>query len=145
MAKHRQRMQAFQALYSLSFIPDPDENALAHAFRNSGLDKGQTDKDKKSELSGFAWELTRGVWQNKARLNAAIEKYSHNWSLSRMGKIEALLLQLALYEMFFIKTHPKIVMSESMELADEYGAGGAKSFINGVLDAAARDMNHKAE
>lgn len=141
MAKHRGRAQAFQAIYGLSFAPPPDEKELARSFLRSSLEKRNDGEENPPEQpSGFAWELTRGVWEHQKDLNSAIEKYSLNWSLARVGRLEQILLQLALYEILYLGTPPKIVISESMRLADEFGAGSAKSFVNGILDAASRDM-----
>ncbi len=145
MAKHRERSLAFQALYGLSFSPVDSEKDLSAAFLRSGNARRNenADPDNTAPPSGFAWELTRGVWLYQKELNAAIENFSRNWTLSRIGRLERILLQLALYEMLHIHTHPKIVMSECMELADEFGAGAAKRFVNGILDAAARNMNNR--
>lgn len=146
MAKHRGRAQAFQALYSLSFAPAHDEKELARAFLRSGMARRDNKNETEGQTpSGFAWDLTHGVWECQKELDSAIERLSHNWSLARMGRMEQILLQMALYEILHIGTHPKIVISESMNLADEFGASTAKSFVNGILDAAAKDMNNKNE
>lgn len=142
MAKHRERALACQALYGLSFSPAADEAGLAEVFARSIQARRDNADGEMKQPGGFAWELTRGVWARQKELNAAIEKFSHNWSLARMGRLEQALLQLALYEMLHMGTHPKIVISECMDLAYEFGASNAKGFINGILDAAARDMKN---
>lgn len=143
MTKHMMRSCAFQALYSLSFAPANTREELERVFKRANLDKNgkaaAAELEQQPRCEGFIWELTHGVWKNEAKLNAIIEKFSRNWRIERMGLLEQILLRLGLYEMLFMGTPAKIVMSESMALADDFGATSSKSFVNGVLDAAARE------
>lgn len=152
MSQHRERILAVLALYGLSYTPAQNEQELTNIFQISALLKKREDKEEKGkgcievevepkQPEGFAWELTRGVWQQQEELNKTIDRFSDHWSLERIGHMERILLQLALYEIIHKRTPSKIIISESMKLADEFGAGKAKSFINGILDAAAREIN----
>lgn len=131
--KRRERELAFQALYGLSFSPASDLAHLEEAFMLSPHNSQEGQKP-----TGFAWELVKGVWENEARLDEKIGKLSRNWRPERMGRIELVILRLALHEMIAMSTPAKVVISEYMELAHQFGAGPAGSFINGILDAAAR-------
>lgn len=131
--KRRERELAFQALYGLSFSPVTDLVQLEEAFMLS-----PNNSHERQKPLGFAWELVKGVWENEARLDESIGKLSRNWRPERMGRIELVLLRLALHEMLATTTPEKVVMSEYMELAHQFGAGSAASFINGILDAAAK-------
>lgn len=131
--KHRERELAFQILYGLSFAPAKDAGELGRAFQLSPHNPRPD-----SEPSGYAWELINGVRAHEQELDAAVATFSHNWRPERIGRIEMLLLRLALYEMFHTHTPAKVVITESRELADQFGIDQAKSFITGILDAAAR-------
>lgn len=131
--KRRERELAFQALYGLSFSPATDLARLEEAFLLSPHNSQEGHKPV-----GFAWDLVKGVWENEARLDERIGKLSRNWRPERMGRIELVILRLALHEMIAMATPAKVVMSEYMELAHQFGAGSAGSFINGILDAAAK-------
>lgn len=131
--KHRGRELAFQLLYGLSFSPVNDETALQQAFR---LSPGNEYAD--SVADGFAWRLAQGVWENTEELDRTIVRFCRNWHADRIGRIEMLLLRLALYEMIYERTPAKVVISESLELAKQFGVDNAGSFINGILDAAAK-------
>lgn len=133
-SRHRSRELAFQALYSVSFSPEGGPDQLEYAIRTAPREDGELP----GEIDARAWELARGVYEHETALNAAIEKLSKNWRPERIGRIEMLLLRLALFEMLYTATPPKVVIAECMELAGEFGAGEARSFINGILDAAAR-------
>ncbi len=138
--RHRERELAFQTLYGLSFSPAADSEQLALAFSRSphNAHGGQ-------EPAGLAWNLTRGVWENEKKLDESIERFSLNWRPDRIGRIELILLRLALYEMEFKDVPPRVVITEYLELADEFGASRATSFMNGILDAAARARTGKSE
>ena len=131
--KHRERELAFQTLYGLSFSPAADLEQLALAFQRS-----PHNMHGEAEPKGMAWELTRGVWEKEKELDSDIEQYSHNWRAGRIGRIELILLRLALYEMLHTAVPPKVAITEYLELADQFGVSGAASFMNGILDAAAR-------
>lgn len=131
--KRRERELAFQALYGISFSPAPDLPHLEEAFL---LSPHNTHEGQKPD--GFAWDLVKGVWENEAWLDERIGMISRNWRPERMGRIELVILRLALHEMIATSTPAKVVISEYMELAHQFGAGSAASFINGILDAAAK-------
>lgn len=157
MAKHRERILAVLALYGLSYTPAENEQELTNIFQVSKSLKNREDKEEKGDFcsegdvieakrpEGFAWRLTRGVWERQKELNGVIDRLSRHWSLERIGHMERILLQLALFEIIQMRTHPKIVISESMMLADEFGAGKAKNFINGILDTAGREFSKMGE
>lgn len=138
--KSRERERAFQALYGLSFSPAKDAAQLERAFLVSPSQDGGEQAPE-----GFAWDLVKGVWENEAALDEQIRRFSRNWRKERIGRIELILLRLALYEMIYIRSAPKLCISESIDLAKQFGAGGATSFINGILDAAARQTRPDAD
>lgn len=134
--RHRERELAFQVLYGLSFSPAAELEQLALAFRRS-----PHNPHGEAEPKGRAWDLTRGVWENEPELDEQIERFSHNWRRERIGRIELVLLRLAFFEMLGGAVPPKVVISEYLELADQFGVGAAAQFMNGILDAAARALS----
>lgn len=131
--KHRERERAFQILYGLSFSPVSTQDDLAMAFQRSSNNLEGTEN-----LKGYAWTLTLGVWEHQKELTEEIAEYSHNWRADRIGRIELTLLQLALYEMFYSQIPYKVIIAEYLEMADQFGVSKASSFMNGILDAAAK-------
>ncbi len=86
----------------------------------------------------LARELVRGVWSNEAEFDRAINCFSHKWRADRLGRIELILLRLALYELFCQKTPLKVIKSEIMDLAMRFGAGEASNMLDGILEAASK-------
>ena len=136
-----EREVAFQILYGLSFSPDADEAALRSSFVNS---PDLEARGLSPEPEGFAWELVRGVWLNRAEMDAAIARHSQNWRVERMGRIELTILRIGMYELLFapesLNVPPKVAINEAVELAKNFGDQNARSFVNGILDAAVREI-----
>ncbi len=148
-ARRAARSKAFQVLYSLQFSPTTTFGEVRSAFTDMP-DPSDADMDNVSEEVteegpvmpyGFAWDLVEGVWSHAAVLDRTIERFSQNWRVDRLGKIELTLLRMALYEMLFRPdVPPKVTINEALELSARFGDAKAKSFINGVLDAAAKAL-----
>ncbi|MDY7001028.1 MAG: transcription antitermination factor NusB [Thermodesulfobacteriota bacterium] len=91
----------------------------------------------------FAWELVSGVWERVESLDKVIVRFSRHWKLKRIAKVELAILRLALFEMLFSKdTPPKVAINEAVELAKRFGDENSKNFVNGILDAAAKALEH---
>ena len=56
-----------------------------------------------------------------------------------MAAVDRNLLRLAVYELLHTDTPAQVVINEAVELAHDFGGERSPAFINGVLDAVARD------
>lgn len=77
--------------------------------------------------------LTKKIYQEKEALDKIIEKAAPAWPIEKLNKIDLAVLRLAVYELKYKKTPPKVVIDEAVELAKEFGGENSPSFINGVL------------
>jgi N utilization substance protein B len=84
--------------------------------------------------------LLRAFNENRESLNALLAEVTTNWRLERLGVIERCVLRLAAAELKKGETPPKVVIRESIRLAERYGNPESARFVNGVLDALARKM-----
>lgn len=134
------RRRAFQVLYGLSFAPVRTDDEMSAFFDNAPFPK---DKEPGAQARNFAWELTAGVWDNKAKLDEVIGKFSTHWKVGRIAKIELTILRLAVYEMLLGEDTPvKVAINEAVELAKTFGDENSKNFVNGILDAVAKAINN---
>jgi len=139
-SRRSERELAFQFLYGLDFAPARSEAELRQRFAQSA-----SAADKAVALSGFAWELALGVWSNVQAVDAHIVRFARNWRLDRMGRIELTLLRLAIYELHYrTDIPPRVAINEALELCKQFGEENARSFINGILDAAAKALEQDA-
>ena len=70
---------------------------------------------------------------------ATIEAAATEWPINRLNKIDLAVLRLAVYELKYEETPPKVVIDEAVELAKEFGSENSSSFINGVLGTIYKD------
>ena len=97
--------------------------------------------DIDDETRGFAEDLHRVAVSRGAEIDALIEEHSKNWRLERMPVVDRSLLRAAIAEMLgFPKTPAAVVINESLEVARRFAAPESVNFLNGVLDAVARDL-----
>jgi N utilization substance protein B len=94
-----------------------------------------------AETRGFAEDLYRVASERRAEIDALIESHAENWRLERMAVVDRNLLRAAVAELLgYPKTPAAIVINESLEIARRYAAPESVQFLNGVLDAIARDV-----
>ena len=97
--------------------------------------------DVDAETRGFAEDLYRIATSRGVEIDALIEQHSQNWRLERMPVVDRNLLRSGIAEMLgFPKTPAAIVINESLEVGRRYAAPESIHFLNGVLDAVARDL-----
>jgi N utilization substance protein B len=84
--------------------------------------------------------LVRTVITDGRELDRRITDVTANWRLERIGAIERSVLRLAAAELHRGETPPRVVLKEAVRLAERYGSPTSARFVNGVLDALAREM-----
>jgi transcription antitermination protein NusB len=124
--RHQAREIALQALFLLETDPDQDPAAV--------LEYLSTEARAAAPTSAFARELVDGVLANREELDATIREASTNWSLEQMGKVDRMVLRIAIYEIAIARNVPvRAAINESIELAKTYGEADSGRFVNGIL------------
>ena len=78
-------------------------------------------------------------------IDALIQSHSANWRLSRMPAVDRNVLRTAIAELLgFPDTPVPVVINESLEIARRYSAPESLNFLNGVLDAIAKQRKSSA-
>ncbi len=133
--RRHQRRFAFQVIYSFGFDRDVSKDTLIRSFDNFWAEE-EFDMERQDS---YAWTLVEGVFDNYDRIDEIITQHSQHWKLNRIAKVELTILRLSLFEMLFCPDIPlKVAMNEAIELAKNFGDDNSKTFVNGVLDAAAK-------
>ena len=97
--------------------------------------------DVDAETRSFAEDLYRLATSRQVEVDALIERHAQNWRLERMAVVDRNLLRAAVAEMLgFTKTPAAIIINETLEIGRRYAAPESIHFLNGVLDAIARDL-----
>jgi N utilization substance protein B len=77
--------------------------------------------------------LSKKIIAKKKTIDREIQKAAPTWPVDKLNRIDLSILRLAVYELDYTKTPPKVVIDEAVELAKEYGSENSASFVNGVL------------
>jgi N utilization substance protein B len=89
----------------------------------------------------FAEDIYRVATTRGDEIDKLIEKHAQNWRIERMAVVDRNLMRAAVAEMLgYPNTPAAIIINESLEVGRRYAAPESINFLNGVLDAIARDL-----
>ena len=93
----------------------------------------------------YAKKLLDGVLEKREEINRLISRYAENWRLERMSVIDRNILRLAVFELHFQDDVPtSVAINEAVEIAKRYSTDDSGPFINGILDAMAKEEVSRA-
>jgi len=67
-------------------------------------------------------------------------RHARHWELSRLALVDRNILRLGVCELRRGRTPLKVVISEALRLAQEFSTAESPRFVNGVLDAVAKEI-----
>ncbi len=82
----------------------------------------------------YVKDVVSGVLDNLVKIDDTINKYLDNWTIDRLGKTDAAILRLSVYEMMYYDTPALVAINEAIELAHKYSDDKVVKIINAVLD-----------
>ena len=135
--RHRSRQAALQVLYAADLTPD--EGGEAEAVHEA-FDRVTEHFELPEGARVFAKELATGVARCRSELDEVLGRHARNWRLSRMAVVDRNVLRLGAYELLHSDTPASVVIDEAIELARRFGGESSPGFVNGVLDAVAREL-----
>ena len=127
----RARVLAFQALFEADFGRIAAADALA---------RGLQDRSLPTKERAYAEALLRGVGKEQPALDAEIAAAAPAWPVAQLGRVERVVLRVALYELLFnnAAVPAGAAINEAVELAKTYGSDASRRFVNGVLGTVSR-------
>jgi N utilization substance protein B len=127
------RELVIQFLYLTEMNEGEIENQLKTFWENNSCEE--------EDVQSFTEDILKDIFDHKEEIDAQLEKYSDNWTLSRMAVIDRNLLRMAASELMYSKTvPPKVAIDEAVEIAKKYGTADSPNFINGVLDRILKEL-----
>lgn len=125
------RRRAMQALYQWQ-MTGHDLRDIDSQFR--------TEQDMSKVDVDYFHELLHGVPKIVDELDAIIEPYMDR-TMQEVDPVERAILRLAAYELQQrIEIPYRVVINEAIVLAKAFGSDNSHTFVNGVLDKAARQV-----
>lgn len=140
------RKLALQALCAYEAVGDGFREQLGRFLHDDEIlaDVG-IEAPPDAEIVAFAQRITQAAWSRRGELDRRIEATAAHWSLARMTPVDRNILRLGLCELLepAADASAAVIISEALELARVFGDADSPAFVNGVLDAARRQLDRE--
>ncbi|HWT51902.1 MAG TPA: transcription antitermination factor NusB [Caulobacter sp.] len=134
------RLAAVQALYQME-VSGAGVDSVIREFSEHRFDRDVEGEQLAAADETFFAELAKGVVTNQAKVDQGIVKrLASGWRLERLDATARAVLRAGAFELMFRPDVPtEVVINEYVEIAKSFFEGPESGFINGALDAIARD------
>ncbi len=125
--------------YALQFLFQSDFSNKDQAEEN--LKQFLAENEKDTEVAAFALKIFKGTLSRLNDIDQIIEKAAEHWELKRIAAVDRNILRFAVFEFLQCDDIPAAVtINEAIEIAKKYSTIESSSFINGILDDAAKKI-----
>jgi N utilization substance protein B len=135
------RLAAVQALYQMEQTEQSARSVIADFMEDRlGLnDEGEPVEEADPDIFRA---IVEGVVDRQEAIDAAIMKrLAQGWKIERLDATSRAILRAAVYELIAeISLPSQIILDEYVSIAHAFFEGAEPKFINGLLDAVARDV-----
>ena len=134
------RLAAVQALYQME-VSGAGVDSVIREFSEHRFDRDVEGEQLAAADETFFAELARGVVANQAKVDqGVVKRLASGWRLERLDATARAVLRAGAFELMFRPDVPtEVVINEYVEIAKSFFEGPESGFINGALDAIARD------
>jgi len=105
---------------------------------------------EKAELLGtldeedllYVNQMLDGVSAHTEEIDEFVSKFSKDWIIDRIARVDLSILRIAIYEMLYRKEDVPTgaAINEAVELAKRYGGERSYAFVNGILGSVAKEI-----
>ena len=113
-------------------VQGPDALEKIHAFFDDSRETPDT-------IATAHRRLTE-TFESRSEIDKLLARHARHWELSRLAMVDRNILRLAATEFRSGDTPFKVVIAEALHLAQEFSTTESPRFINGVLDAIAKEL-----
>ncbi len=142
------RLAAVQALYQME-VSSVGAEAIIREFSEHRFDRGLPNESGEDMTlaqadEAFFADLVRGVVKHQKRIDSAVVKrLATGWKLDRLDATVRAILRAGAYELSHRADVPtEVVIDEYVDLAKSFFEGPEPGFVNGALDAVAKDVRN---
>ena len=128
---HRARRLALQGLCCLDAQGEKVMD-LVYLFIEDSRETPQT--------IAAARQMVAGAFARRDHCDEFLVRHARHWELGRLALVDRNILRLATGELLDGATPFRVVISEAIRLAKVFSTGESPRFVNGVLDAVAREI-----
>lgn len=122
------RCAAFTQVFQMNQHRDEMDEIMAYLLE---------EKPECNANLGYITTVVNGVKEHEAELEEIISAHlKKGWTISRISKVSAAIMKIAVYEMKYVDDVPaKVAINEAVELVKKYGSEEEPKFVNGLLGA----------
>ena len=133
--RHQAREAALQVLYHWEVAGSDVDQAAETFFAAQWPGK----EPPPGDLRAFASGLARDTVARLGDIDPLIAEAAEHWRPERMAIVDRLILRMAVCELLRDPGTPRaVIINEALELARTFGTEESVRFVNGVLDAIAK-------
>lgn len=137
--RESEREAAMQCLYGLDMTGDDPEAGLKDPMPpETGETEDSSDPKvaavlESREQSKYLKKTLNLFREHEEQIDDTIRKNLLKWKFERISKVDLAILRLAITEIEYMGTPPKIMINSAVDLAKKYSGDKSFRFINGVL------------
>ena len=131
--QHRSRRLALQGLCCID-AQGTNSWALVEDFIR--------DSREPSMVLDRALQVLAEAFDDRSECDEILKRHARRWDIPRLALVDRNILRLGVHELREGKAPFKVVISESLRLAREFSSAESPRFVNGILDAVAREIAH---
>ena len=123
MGRSETRENLFKLIYEQCIIEE--KNALTYSIVEKATEEAQRE---------YLTKVYAGVNENLDFLKSCIARFSDDFSIERIYKVDLSILLLACYEILYMDEVPDAAaINEAVNLSKKYSTEKSSAFINGIL------------
>lgn len=131
LSRHRARELALQAIYQWQYTQDDTKEIELQFHEDNDMSKIDTD---------YFSELLHKIPKHLPEIDQHIEKVIDR-PFHDLNPVELAILRIAIYEFIYRPDVPyKVIINEALQITKTFGAVDGFKYVNGVLDALAKDL-----
>ncbi len=133
------RLAAVQALYQME-VSGIGSEAVIREFLDHRFGAELEGEDLAPADEAYFTRIVRGTVEHQGSIDRAIlRRLAEGWKLERLDATVRAILRAASFELTHEAAPSEVVINEYVELAKSFFEGPEPGFVNGALDAVARD------
>ncbi len=130
------RERVLQALYAYDISQSPPDFLSQDIFKDIEI----------GPHLEFAKKLYRDTLGNMDGIDAILQHHLEHWDITRVNPIDRGLLRMGVAEILYCEEIPtKVTINEVIELAKRYSTEESPKFVNGILDAALKQLSKEGK
>lgn len=134
LVRRKSRILAVMMLYALE---QQNDSSSAVARRVTSLFSPRLPQ----AAEDYAMYLINIILTRHETYDEHIARHIHNWKYDRIPSVDRQIMRVALCEMERGKNTPyPVIINEAIDIAKIFGTPESPAFINGILDAVAKDF-----